>query len=251
MNCRKCGAILMNDEVECPFCGTSTVGKPVVAKQVSTVKHKPVRSKTANKQVSAEMMVKFMCASLAMLMILSISSLIMISKAKENEYANYQSMNSRLQQIDANYAALAETVNELGNSVGSVKTTLNEQETSKNITITKQPTSTATYLGRGSSSDNIQNVAIFRVNAEGSKLSFTWQRCDLVSGNWVNIQFGEDSNNYVYGLHLYTDADNGYSELCAHDVTVDEFAPYRCMIQDQYGCKYTDTVLLSEREKEE
>ncbi len=184
-------------------------------------------------------------------LLLCLISIISVAGMKKDLETMNQDMLSLFYQIQNSTDKLQAKVEALEQSIGTVSTTITEQTNSKNITITKEPTSVATYLGRGSADDTAQNVPIFTVYAQGIDLSFTWQRYDEVSGDWIDIVLDKDSNNEVYGLHVYTDAAKGYSELSAHGVTSAAFGTYRCQIADSYGIKNTASIILSERSKED
>ena len=184
------------------------------------------------------------CALLLIVCLISVASV----KARLNDMN--QSILSQFYQLQNTDQKISDRLDELGSTVGNVSTTINEQSTSRNINITKEPTSTATYLGRGGADDTTQNVPIFTVEATGANLAFAWQRFDEASGSWVNVVFDASSNNETYGVHVYTDASKGYSELAAHGVTAEGFGSYRCQISDNFGNKNTETVVLSERQKD-
>ena len=84
---------------------------------------------------------------------------------------------------------------------------------SKYISITKQPTSVSTVLGRGS--DGL--VLVFSVTASGSGIgtgSFNWQK--KTGDSWINIDFdsSDNSRNATYGFQLEVSKDaegNGYT----------------------------------------
>ena len=181
--------------------------------------------------------------------ILIIICLISIGNLKSKVESSNSALLGQIYQLQNSEQDINNRLDELSSALGTVNTTINEQSVSKNITIESAPTSAATYLGRGGSEDDTQNVPVFTVTAKGADLSFTWQIFDEASGSWINIIFDESSNNETYGLHLYTDANKGYSELAAHGITEAAYGSYRCQIADAYGTKTTDTVILTKREK--
>ncbi len=185
------------------------------------------------------------CLLLCLISIFSVAGM-----KKDLENMN-QEMLSLFYQIQNSTDKLQKQVDALERSIGNVSTTITEQTTSKNITITKDPTSVATYLGRGGADDDAQNVPIFTVYAQGFELKFAWQKYDDVSGEWIEVALDRESNNATYGLHVYTDASKGYSELSAHGVTSAAYGTYRCQVSDAYGVKNTASVLLTERSKDE
>lgn len=182
------------------------------------------------------------CALLCVICLISVTSL------RKTVNDNNQALLSQMMQMQNKEQQLSEQLDALGTSVVNVNNSIQESNTSKNITITKQPTSTATYLGRGGSEDNTQNVPIFTVTATGMDLKFIWQRYDEASKAWVDLVFDVDSNNEEMGLHVYTDVGKGYSELAAHGVKQVAYGSYRCQVADAYGVKNTDTVILSQRD---
>ena len=184
-------------------------------------------------------------------LLLCLISIISVAGMKKDLENMNQEMLSLFYQIQNSTDKLQQQVNNLEASIGSVSTTITEQTTSRNITITKEPTSVATYVGRGAADDDAQNVPIFTVYAQGFELKFAWQKYDDVSGEWIEVALDNESNNAVYGLHVYTDASKGYSELSAHGVTQAAYGTYRCQVADSYGIKNTASVLLTERSKDE
>lgn len=182
------------------------------------------------------------CALLSVICLISVSGV-----NKKIEQVN-QNILSQVYQLQTSNQKISERLDELGNTVGTVSNTISEQTTSKNINITKEPTSAATYLGRGGTDDSTQNVPIFSVSATGPNLTFAWQKYDEASASWVNIVFDAESNNDTYGLHIYTDISKGYSELAAHGVKNTAYGSYRCLISDDYGSKATETVVLTQRD---
>lgn len=122
---------------------------------------------------------------------------------------------------------------------------------SKYISITKQPTSVSTTLGRGQ--DGI--VPVFTINASGSGVgagSFNWQK---KSGDvWININFDSDNNsrNDLYGFQLEVaqDKENGgyYSTIWATGLTSEAFGTYRCVITDSAGERaWSDMVEITRK----
>jgi uncharacterized protein (DUF736 family) len=184
-------------------------------------------------------------------LLLCLISIISVAGMKKDLENMNQEMLSLFYQIQNSTDKLQQQVNNLEASIGNVSTTITEQTTSRNITITKEPTSVATYVGRGAADDDAQNVPIFTVYAQGFELKFAWQKYDDVSGEWIEVALDNESNNAVYGLHVYTDASKGYSELSAHGVTQAAYGTYRCQVADSYGIKNTASVLLTERSKDE
>ena len=185
-------------------------------------------------------------------LILCIISLISVAGVKKSLNSMNQDTLSLFYQLQNSNEQLNSKVSELERTIGSVNTTITESEAGKNITISKEPTDTATYLDRGSDSDTTQNVPIFTVYATGTNLEFTWQRLDTSTSTWIDITWDGESNNDTYGLHVYTDESKGYSELAAHGVTSAAYGTYRCHITDgtSSGYKNSAIVTLSERSKD-
>lgn len=180
-------------------------------------------------------------------LLLSIICLITVAGLRKNLEQTNQNLLSQVYQLQNSNQKLSDRLDSLGSTVSTVSTVVAEQGTSSNITITKEPTSAATYLGRGGTQDSTQNVPVFSVSATGQNLSFAWQKYDDASSSWVNLVFDAESNNETYGLHVYTDIGKGYSELAAHGVTPAAYGTYRCLVSDSVGNKATDTVTLTER----
>ena len=280
MTCNFCGSTLDDNEIECPYCGHKTGSAPAAkfedepevktaksasnafseakAKAASLLKAKDTTEKASQPQVKksapAVSAVKssipvpvfiglIACALLCLITLLSVGSI----KRSINELN--QSMLSQIYQLQNADVALSAKIDELGSTVGTVSTTINEQSTSRNITITKEPSSASTYLGRGGADDDTQNVPVFTVEATGNNLAFTWQKYDDASKSWINLVWDADSNNETYGLHIYTDAAKGYSELAAHGIKSAGYGTYRCVVNDDYGNKATESVQITERDK--
>ena len=122
---------------------------------------------------------------------------------------------------------------------------------SKYISITKQPTSVSTTLGRGQ--DGI--VPVFTINASGSGVnanSFNWQK--KTGDVWININFDSDnlSRNDLYGFQLEVaqDKENGgyYSTIWATGLTSEAFGTYRCVITDSAGERaWSDIVEINRK----
>lgn len=192
-----------------------------------------------------------MLIGLVACLLLSMIAIISVAGMKKNLETMNQDMLSLFYQMQNSVDKVQTKVDQLEKTLGNVSTTISESETSRYITITKQPTSTPTYVGRGSETDTTQNVPVFTVTATGVNLSFTWQRYDETSSQWVNLGFDGNSNNETYGLHVYTDAEKGYSELAAHDLKREAYGTYRCQISDANGMKLTDSVNITEKQKGE
>lgn len=253
--CDFCGSILDKGETECPCCGhkvgtriLSDVHLEVKAEKMNKIlpaKTKKKCSEPVNGNVKPGVLTAavFPAANCLLAIVLIVITCTYIGKVN----SGMASMESQYLRLYNMYETLSGDLSQLNNKTDAVNSTLSEQETSKNITITKEPTSAATYLGRGGVEDDIQNAAIFRVNAEGQNLNLVWQIYDEKSNSWVDIVFDEGSNNETYGLHVYTDPYKGFSELSAHGLTSAAFASYRCKVTDRFGAKYTNTVTISEK----
>lgn len=282
MTCNFCGSTLDDNEIECPYCGHKTGTAPAPkfedeqpeagkatksaaaafseakAKAAGLLKAKDSSAKSAQpqqkKSLPAVSAVRgsipvpvfiglIACALLCLITLISVGTI----KRSINELN--QSMLSQIYQLQNADAALSAKIDEIGSTVGTVSTTINEQSTSRNITITKEPSSASTYVGRGGAEDTTQNVPVFTVEATGSNLAFTWQKYDDSSKSWINLVWDANSNNETYGLHIYTDAAKGYSELAAHGIKSEGFGTYRCVINDDYGNKASESVQITERDK--
>ena len=91
-------------------------------------------------------------------LLLCLISIISVAGMKKDLENMNQEMLSLFYQIQNSTDKLQKQVDALEKSIGSVSTTITEQTTSKNITITKDPTSVATYVCRGGDDDDAQNV---------------------------------------------------------------------------------------------
>lgn len=290
MTCKFCGSSLDDNEIECPYCGHKTgtaapadpaeeMTEKFAPKEAPAVNHAQQHNKAAKAKMpsfkgaisnavpktakgTGNAASKFtsqkanfsgngiIAIGLVACLLLCLICIISVAGLKKDLETMNQDMLSLFYQIQNSTDKLQTKVDELEKSIGNVSTTINETENSRNINITKQPTSTPTYLGRGSDEDDTQNVPIFTVYAQGYNLKFNWQRYDDSTGEWINLGWDAQSNNETYGLHVYTDAEKGYSELAARDVKQEAYGTYRCQISDDYGIKNTDSVKLEQKEKE-
>ena len=266
MTCNFCGSSLDDNETECPYCGHKVGNSPkalaadMAAKFAAKTKnvsgaakkqHKQMqqRAKGAGSSISGAVSnvtanpKMILAIILAVFFIFLMITMFTVAALKNQVAELHQDMLSQFYQIQSTNSMLSSQIDGLGTSVGSVSTAIAEQTVSRNITITKQPTECATYIGRTG------NIPIFTVEAKGSDLAFTWQKLDPASGNWVTLVWDEESNNTTYGIHLYNNVgnDQGHSEIAASNVTSAAFGSYRCVISDSYGEKATETVILSER----
>ena len=184
-------------------------------------------------------------------LLLCLISIFSVAGMKKDLDSMNQNMLSLFYQIQNSTDQLQTKVEQLEAAIGTVNTTITDTQNSRYITITKEPSSVSTYLGRGGSDDSTQNVPIFTVYAQGIELSFTWQKYNESTKNWEDLTWDSESNNTTYGLHVYTDAPKGYTELAAHGVTQAAYGTYRCQIADSYGVKHTESVILSQRQPDE
>ena len=184
-------------------------------------------------------------------LLLCLISIFSVAGMKKDLDSMNQNMLSLFYQIQNSTDQLQTKVEQLEAAIGTVNTTITDTQNSRYITITKEPSSVSTYLGRGGANDSTQNVPIFTVYAQGIELSFTWQKYNESTKDWEDLTWDSESNNNTYGLHVYTDAPKGYTELAAHGVTQAAYGTYRCQIADSYGVKYTESVILSQRQPDE
>ena len=184
-------------------------------------------------------------------LLLCLISIFSVAGMKKDLDSMNQNMLSLFYQIQNSTDQLQTKVEQLEAAIGTVNTTITDTQNSRYITITKEPSSVSTYLGRGGADDSTQNVPIFTVYAQGIELSFTWQKYNESTKNWEDLTWDSDSNNATYGLHVYIDAARGFTELDAHGVTQAAYGTYRCQIADSYGVKHTESVILSQRQPDE
>ena len=273
MTCQFCGSTLDDNEVECPFCGHRTGNAPVnnperfeeddvergfakfaprkrseeqrpSRQPAPERRERPVSSSLPKASGSSGMLSFILTAACALLLVINL----FVSIGTKNKVADmYQDMLSQLYQIQNSEETVLSKLDSVDSTVSDVGSTLQEQEQSRNITITKQPTEASTYIGRGSAEDDVQNALLFSCEATGMNLSFVWQRYDDSSGSWIDIQF-DPNNNETYGLHLYNTSTR--SELSAHDLKAAGFGTYRCKVVDQTGYKTSDPVTITERPKD-
>ena len=189
---------------------------------------------------------------LVICILMSLISLISVGSLKKTVSSNNEAINSQL-------TILANEISEIGNRISSLESGVStvQQQTStvstdsKYITISKQPTSVSTWLGRGGDDEEIG--LCFSVEAKGNSLtvnSFQWQ-IKSSTGDWINIGFdGTNSVNETYGLQHSVEIASGVytSKVYAKGLTSAGFGTYRCVITDSTGeVKISDTVTISEK----
>lgn len=204
------------------------------------------KSNSVNKPIGDMPKLAIMAASA----ILSLICLVSVISVKSKIDSLEQTMLSQFYQLQSANNDLANTISGINGQISSVNSTISEANDSKNITITRNPTSESTYLGRGSDDDVSQNSPIFYAEASGAIQSVEWQVKE--NGEWVTISWDGNSNNQTYGLHVYNDIGptSSQSQLCSRNVTSNAFGKsYRCVFKDAYGTKSTEVVTLNERAK--
>ena len=169
-----------------------------------------------------------------------------------------KSVNDDIQTLYSQMSSVISTNSQVLDQLAVIEDTLNlsakvsAETNSRYISITKQPTSVDTTLGRGS--DGI--VPVFTIIASGNGISassFNWQK-KTASGEWVNIDFAVDNNsrNDTLGLQLENnkDQDSGgyYSKIWATGLTAEAFGSYRCVITDSAGERaWSDVVEINRK----
>ena len=176
----------------------------------------------------------------ALCLLLSLITLISVGSVKSQVKDMYQDMLSQFYQMQSNNSQLSSQVESLNTQVAGVGQTITTTQTSNLITITKQPESVETTIGRTDS------ALIFSVEAEGNVASISWQKYDETSGEWVNVVFDVDTSmNDRYGIKLYDDHYNGKTYLYAFGLTAEAAGSYRCVMYDSYNTPaISDTVKL-------
>ena len=186
-----------------------------------------------------------MLGAIALCFLFVLISMFVTISSKNKVDDMYQDMLSQFYQLQNDYNQLSDQISDLNTVATTTANTAAQTQAAimvnSNITITKQPSECSTYVGRTG------NVPIFTVSAEGTSLGFSWQKYNSSTGTWEDLVFDDSSNNATYGLHVYTDSGQGYSELAANNVTSAAFGSYRCIIADSTGYTESDTVILSER----
>ena len=169
-----------------------------------------------------------------------------------------KSVNDDIQTLYSQMSSVISTNSQVLDKLAVIEDTLNlsakvsAETNSRYISITKQPTSVDTTLGRGN--DGI--VPVFTIIASGNGISassFNWQK-KTASGEWVNIDFAVDNNsrNDTLGLQLENnkDQDSGgyYSKIWATGLTAEAFGSYRCVITDSAGERaWSDVVEINRK----
>lgn len=180
--------------------------------------------------------------------VISLICLISVVSTKSAVEKLEQDMLSQFYQLQSANIELSSQVSALGGDITNVSSTISEANNSKNITITRSPTSDATYLGRGSDQDVSQNSPLFYAEASGVIKDIKWQVKE--NGEWVSITFDESSNNATYGVHIYNEIGQtaAKSTLGSHNITSQAFnKQYRCVFYDAFGSKATEPATLTER----
>jgi len=261
MVCNFCGSMLDEDTVECPYCGHSTgvvkKGGPEgnsgnvfsKRKQQTGGNNAPNGKERMNLFHSPNKLLLVMNIGSAICLLISVICLFSIGSIRKEINTYNQEINNTIAGMEKKEQNIAERMNSIGlGSNSSFSANKADENTSKTINITKQPTDSTTYLGRGGSQDNKQDVPVFTVTATGSNMKFTWQRYEDGNQKWVDIALDENGCNEELGLRVINDLDNTYSELAAHDVKAIAYGTYRCKITDANGTKYTDSVVLTQRD---
>lgn len=272
MTCNFCGSTLEDNETECPYCGHKVGGtakkfadnmaekfSPKAdsdAGKVKTAKRKvsssgakssaasKFSSKLSNVAVNPRMILSILAAALVLFIIITMFTVIGTKNKVDDMYQDMLSQFYQMQSTNSALSAQIEKMNSSGASGGSASS--NSATVKSKVNITKQPSDCATYIGRTG------DIPIFSAEATGNDLAFKWQRLDEASSKWVTLKFDENNVNATYGVHVYNNvsANQGHSELQAHDVTSAAYGSYRCVISDTYGDKATEIVILSERPKD-
>ncbi|MBR0353373.1 MAG: hypothetical protein IJH53_09255 [Oscillospiraceae bacterium] len=187
----------------------------------------------------------------AISIVLSLIAIISSAGVKKSVNSDIKTLYSQMDSVISTNSQVLEKLARI-EDVLDLSAQVAAETNSKYITITKQPTSANTVLGRGS--DGL--VLVFSVTASGSGLgtgSFNWQK---KSGDaWINIDFdsGDNSRNTTYGLQLEvskeTEGANTYtSKVYATGLTEAAFGTYRCVITDSAGERaWSDTVEITKK----
>lgn len=181
-------------------------------------------------------------ALLALFCLVSVIS--MKGKIKDLE----QTMLSQFYAVQTATNDISGKLDAVNGSVSSVGTAIQTANDSKNITITRNPQSDATLLGRGGEEDDVKNRPLFYAEADGAIKTVEWQVKE--NGEWVTINWDNESNNLTYGLHVYNDIGPTHtnSQMASHGITAEAFnKQYRCVFYDSFGSKATDPATLTER----
>ena len=186
----------------------------------------------------------------AISIVLSLIAIISSAGVKKSVNKDIQTLYS---QMDSVISTNSQVLDKLAviEDVLNLSAQVSAETNSKYISITKQPTSVATTLGRGQ--DGI--VPVFTITASGSGVglgSFNWQK---KSGDvWINIDFDSDNNsrNDLYGFQLEVSKDaesGGYSsKIWATGITSEAFGTYRCVITDSAGERaWSDIVEITRK----
>ena len=289
MTCTFCGSLLDGTESECPFCGhklnNDFDAAPVEPRKSQsaadflskfaadsskntsdeyeydydeyeeedeTPKRKSKKSKgiTSIKNSSGVNPSMLLMIALVASLIVSFVTMCVCISVNSKVSDLKQDMLSQLYQLQTSQSDISNNLNSVSSTVGSIGTSIEQQNLSKNITITKQPTEAITYVGRGAANTEGEtlNQLMFSIAAEGSNLTFTWQKFDNNSGEWINMTFDPNtSNNEDYGLHVYNTSNE--SQIAACGLTELAFGTYRCVISDSSGVQYSDVVTLTQKSK--
>jgi len=287
MICNFCGSTIDDNEFECPYCGHQTGVEPQTVsydenepeetayqdnysdnyeqnsypeydepEEEEEIQRSPKqsRAKSFSSKVKASASTERTIGQLPMLIgigvsaIISLICLITVISTKSAVEKLEQDMLSQFYQLQSANIELSSQVSALGGDISSVSTTISQANDSKNITITRNPQSDATYLGRGSDEDVSQNSPLFYAEATGAITEIKWEVKE--GDEWVAINFDQSSNNLTYGVHLYNEIGktSAKSTLGSHNVTEQGLnKQYRAVFYDSFGSKATEAATLSER----
>ena len=193
---------------------------------------------------------------LAILLLLSFITLLSVNSAKkqlESTLTSYitevRNLSGQVYELQTSIAALKENMQSPAAPQPTAPTTTPEQPsnpTAGSITITRQPMTVDTVLGRS-------EALLFSMAATSgnSGVSFTWQKLNSDTNTWEDIKFVYPGNNTDLGIRLYDNSANGETQLWANTLTEQAFGVYRCVVSDAVGNTVTSDMVSCRQKAEE
>ncbi len=250
MKCKTCGATLDEYDDTCPFCGTPVddqVEEPVFEEEPKE-EPKPRISSIAEKYMkkSAPSLPKLseksiVAGAVGVAVLLSLISLIVAGSANGKANTRIKELQSEISSlqasVDAAYSkanSLEGLVYEMQSQAAASSSSASQVSVDTTGEITKAPSDEFAALNR-------EDVWMFSVEVKSTDDSFTWQKYNESTGEWVNVPLTTSDDGYSANWEK-KDSGGVKAKLIANKITNASFGKYRCMITTSGGT----TLLTSE-----